>query len=172
MAKTMKNKKGIQLNQAVGAILVLTSIAVLLIVSLIIFTNLGVSNPQISVSINNETSFINNSGDFVNNATDCNFANVAIVRALNRTDQSSIASGNYTITSSGIIRNASAANYNNASITYSYTYGGQVCSSSGDMVTNFTKYPTLVGLIGTILLLGIVIGVLVLSFTIGNKNKP
>jgi hypothetical protein len=39
------------------------------------------------------------------------------------------------------------------------------------MVTQFGAYPALVGLVGTIIFLGIVIGVLVASFAFSSKGK-
>jgi hypothetical protein len=39
------------------------------------------------------------------------------------------------------------------------------------MITQFANYPTLVGLVGTIIFLGLVIGVLVASFVFGGKGR-
>jgi hypothetical protein len=60
----------------------------------------------------------------------------------------------------------------NFNASYSYSYLGN--SASGDAasksITSFLTYPTLIGLIGTIVLLGAVIGVLVISFS-GRTKK-
>jgi uncharacterized membrane protein len=44
-------------------------------------------------------------------------------------------------------------------------------NASGAMITQFGNYPTLVGLVGTIIFLGLVIGVLVASFVFGGKGR-
>lgn len=89
-----KQKRGIQLNQAFGAVLTLVLVAVLVIIAIYLFTQLG-------------TNF--DSGSAASNATNT-------------------------------------------------------------MITQFGSYPALVGLVGTIIFLGIVIGVLVASFVFGGKK--
>ncbi len=89
----MKNKKGIALNQAFGAVLTLVLVAVLVIIAIFLFVNLG-------------DTFTADSAE--KNATDV-------------------------------------------------------------MIAQFGTYPTLVGLVGTIIFLGLVIGVLVASFVFGGK---
>ncbi len=87
-------KKGIPLNQAFGAVLMLVLIGVLVIIAIFLFVNLG-------------DTFTANSAE--KNATDV-------------------------------------------------------------MITQFGNYPALVGLVGTIIFLGLVIGVLVASFVFGGKR--
>jgi len=50
--------------------------------------------------------------------------------------------------------------------------GGTTAASNatGVMITQFSTYPTLVGLVGTIIFLALVIGVLVASFAFGGKR--
>lgn len=90
-----KSKKGIQLNQAFGAILTLVLVAVLVIIAIYLFNALGAS----------------------------------------------------------------------------FTAGSSEKNATGVMITQFATYPALVGLVGTIIFLGIVIGVLVASFVFGGRNK-
>ena len=89
-----KQKKGIMLNQAFGAVLTLVLVAVLVIIAIFLFSTLG-------------STFTANSA--ADNATDT-------------------------------------------------------------MITKFGSYPTLVGLVGTIIFLALVIGVLVASFAFGGKK--
>lgn len=88
-------KRGIQLNEAFGAVLAVVLVAVLVIIALVLFEALG-------------TSFDTNS---------------------------------------------SAENATN------------------DMITQFGTYPALIGLVGTIIFLGLVIGVLVGSFVFGGRSS-
>lgn len=90
----MKQKKGIQLGQAFGAVLTVILIAVLVIIALYLFTSLGTN----------------------------------------------------------------------------FTAGTGAANATNVMITQFGNYPALVGLVGTIIFLGIVIGVLVASFAFGGRR--
>ena len=50
------------------------------------------------------------------------------------------------------------------SLGSTFTAGSAATNATNTMVTQFGNYPALVGLVGTIIFLGIVIGVLVASF--------
>ena len=89
------HKKGIQLNQAFGAVLMLVLIGVLVIVAIFLFDDLGST----------------------------------------------------------------------------FTADSAAANASDDMITQFSSYTTLVGLVGTIIFLGIVIGVLVTSFMFGRGGR-
>ena len=104
----LQSKKGIQLNQAFGAVLALVLVAVLVIVAVYLFSQLGQS---MCTSWNATTSTCNTAGQ--------------------------------------------TAAYNATQTT----------------IVQFGTYPALVGLVGTIIFLGIVIGVLVSSFVFGGRNS-
>lgn len=89
------NKKGIQLNQAFGAVLAVVLIAVLVIIAIFLFESLGDS----------------------------------------------------------------------------FTTDSAADNATTDMITQFATYPALVGLVGTIIFLGLVIGVLVASFLFGGRGS-
>ena len=48
--------------------------------------------------------------------------------------------------------------------------GSAELNATNTMITQFGTYPTLVGLVGTIIFLGLVIGVLVSSFVFGGRG--
>jgi hypothetical protein len=52
----------------------------------------------------------------------------------------------------------------------SFTANSAAANATSTMITQFGAYPALVGLVGTIIFLGIVIGVLVASFVFGGKK--
>lgn len=52
-----------------------------------------------------------------------------------------------------------------------FTAGTAASNATNTMITQFGTYPALVGLVGTIIFLGIVIGVLVASFTFGGRGR-
>lgn len=91
----LKQKKGLQLSESFGAVLTLVLLAVLLVVSIYMFTSLG----------------------------------------------------------------------------NTFTANTSAYNATQSMITQFGQYPTLIGLVGTIIFLGLVIGVLVSSFAFGGDNK-
>lgn len=52
-----------------------------------------------------------------------------------------------------------------------FTANSAAANASDDMITQFSSYTTLVGLVGTIIFLGIVIGVLVGSFVFNRSGR-
>ena len=56
------------------------------------------------------------------------------------------------------------------SLGNSFTASSSAANATTTMITQFSTYPALVGLVGTIIFLGIVIGVLVASFAFGGKR--
>ncbi len=167
----IKNKKGIQLNQAFGAILALVLVAVLVIVGIILFVSL-ISGPfanVASVTTIGESFTPSGAGVLVNNASRCSFGSFSLVTALNSSGFAILAS-NYTTTSAGLVTNLSELTNQSATpwtINYTYTWGSEACTASQAMITQFGTYPVLVGLVGTIIFLGIVLGVLMASFVFG-----
>lgn len=165
-------KKGIQLGQAFGAVLALVLIAILVIIAIYLFTSLGSSfTGTASGSVINETAaWVNGSGYTLKAATtNCSFASPSITTVTNWTTGAIIASGNYTLIGN-VLYNKTAMIWNDTYVSYSYTHGGQACVASEAMVTNFSGYPTLVGLVGTIIFLALVIGVLVSAFAFGGRR--
>ena len=172
----IQTKKGIALNQAFGAVLMLVLIGVLVIIAIFLFVTLGDTFTDIEESVINETgAYINTTGYTLGGATDCNFNTPVITALWNATSPILlIDAGNYTVSSGGILTNASTSDFSTGSfgmnVSYTYKQGGAACDATNVMVTQFGAYPALVGLIGTIIFLGIVIGVLVASFVFGRKS--
>ncbi len=52
-----------------------------------------------------------------------------------------------------------------------FTAGSAELNATNTMITQFGTYPVLVGLVGTIIFLGLVIGVLVASFVFGGRGS-
>lgn len=168
-------KKGIQLNEAFGAVLAVVLIAVLVIIAIFLFETLGSGFDSRSVTVTNETvSFINQTGYTVVNAGACNFNTFAVTNALNVTSgiNQVILAGNITATpATGFIINETTTEWSNVSLSYTYLWGGEACTATEDMVTQFGTYPALVGLVGTIVFLGLVIGILVTAFIFGGRKE-
>ena len=174
----MEFKKGIPLNQAFGAVLMLVLIGVLVIIAIFLFVTLGDSFTDVSASVTNETeAWINQSGYTLAAAGSINFNSPSISAIYNATNNGSgiynllIGSGNYTVSSVGVLSNITTTTWDNVSVSYSYLWGGEAGLATNTMVVQFGTFPVLVGLIGTIIFLGLVIGVLVASFAFGGRGK-
>ena len=168
----IKNKKGIQLNEAFVSILTVVLIAVLVIVSLVLFNSLGNTFDSAVV-----TSVVYETGGWVN-ATGYQFSEYApgrtlgTVTVIDTDDNSTISSDTYTINGTWYIFNATETTLTQVAFTYDYSIGTNSAeyNATQEMVTNFSTFPSLIGLIGTIIFLGIVIGVIVAYFI--PKNSP
>lgn len=176
----MEQKKSIQLSQAFGAVLTLVLVAVLVIVAIFIFVTLadtGIGSSNLVVT--NETgAFVNATGYKVDGSNGCGITALAITEVNNATNGTvgfpliGISSANFTFDSStGIITNATTFNFNSANVSYTFTQGSEACNASESMVTEFSNYTSLIGLVGTIIFLGLVIGVLVTAFAFGGRRE-
>lgn len=58
-----------------------------------------------------------------------------------------------------------------SNLNTTFSAGSAAQNATNTMITQFAGYPTLVGLVGTIIFLGLVIGVLVASFVFGGGKK-
>ena len=164
-------KKGIELNQAFGAVLAVVLVAVLVIIAIFLFTTLGDTFADKSATVTNESgAYINGTGYSLDNAGACNFNTPAITTIYNATNGVVITSGNYSVSSVGLLSNSTATNWADVNVTYTYNWGGEACEATVAMSTQFGTYPALIGLVGTIVFLGLVIGVLVASFVFGGRK--
>jgi len=171
----MKNKKGIQLSQAFGAVLTLVLVAVLIIVAIVIFVNLSSSFDGTStVVVTNQSAGWLNQTEYPLGISDvCGVAGLSVTNAWNFSSDTVIPVANlsvdtttFGVTSVDFYYNSTQVNY-----TYTYTWGSAACDASEEMTTEFANYTSLIGLVGTIIFLGLVIGVLVASFAFGGRKE-
>lgn len=166
----MKLKKSIQLSEAFTAVLMLVLVGVLVIIAIVLFSSLKTSFPLESSTIVNESVDMSSGPTAVSNATRCGFQNFAVTGAINASDGVAIPTSNFTTGSTtGVITNTSIEFLTEWNVSYDYRWRGDACIASDSMITQFATYPVLVGLVGTIIFLGLVIGVLVASFLFGRE---
>jgi hypothetical protein len=171
-------KKGIQLNQAFGAVLTLVLVAILIIVAIYLVASLQTSmrTPNTSGSAVNESVAIpTTAGVTLASASRVDGSCGAITSALNGTTDGNVAIGlgNFTQTGCTLVNTTDLSSYTSTiRISYPYTYSADTSASnaSGTIITQFATYPALIGLVGTIIFLALVIGVLVASFAFGGKR--
>ena len=175
----MEIKKGIQLSQAFGAVLTLVLVSILVIIAIVIFVQLVTSFTGTDTASPINESLTAWAAGTVNQtlagAATCGFGAVSPGSALvyNTTNNIIIAAGNYTVYSTGQIQNDTDDGFTNHAwqISYDYTWGSEACDASEDMTTEFGNYTSLIGLVGTIIFLGLVIGVLVASFAFAGRRE-
>ncbi len=165
-----ETKKGIPLQMAFSAVLVVLLIGVLVIVGIVLFQALTTTQLR-SVTVTNDAVVMTTGIGTLTNASNCGYQSASIVTVTNST-RNTLNSANYTFTSStGRIVNTSISGVATPwYINYTVSDGGSVCTGSNNMITQFSSYIVLIGLVGTIIFLGIVIGVLIASFAAG-KNR-
>jgi hypothetical protein len=173
-----KQKKGIQLNQAFGAVLTLVLVALLVIVAIYMVSSLQTNfrtantagsavNESVTPTATGTISATLSAGSLVDGS--CG----AITTVYNGTSGYVIDLANFTQTGCGVVNASSMANFNTTlKFNYPYTYSADTSASnaSGTIITQFATYPALVGLVGTIIFLALVIGVLVASFAFGGRR--
>lgn len=168
----MLKKKGIQLNQAFGAVLTLVLVAILIILAIVIYVSLGESFAgTATASVVNESGFNATDGGTLAGAAACQ-SNNFVVSSINN-ESEVIVAANYSVNSeTGVITNLTAeAQATLWNVTYSYDWGSAACTASEDMTSEFGNYTSLVGLVGTIIFLGLVIGILVTAFAFGGRRE-
>tara|TARA_R100001530_G_scaffold112862_2_gene79857 strand:+ start:15250 stop:15765 length:516 start_codon:yes stop_codon:yes gene_type:complete len=170
----MERKKGIQLNQAFGAVLTLVLVAVLVIIAIVIFVSLNTSFAGTSsLAAINESVTIVAGGVAVSDASLCSSGNFVVSEATNATGPSMVQGQDYAIGSTtGILTNLTM-NYSSGdwNVSYTGTWGSEACTASDNMTTEFGSYTSLIGLVGTIIFLGLVIGILVTAFAFGGRRE-
>jgi hypothetical protein len=172
MKKIISNKKAQSLGGLYGGILVIASIGILLALVMYILSSMG-STLQVqdtAGSVANETGYINATGYTLAKSTLDDFT-LGTVTAINATSNASIGSGNWTITN-GVITNATATVWNNAKITYAYTYSADTASSNATatMVDQFVDFLPWLGIILLVLAAGVVLFFIIRSFAGSNKG--
>lgn len=173
----IKAKKGIALAQAFGAVLTLVLVGVLVIIAIFLFATLQTSFASSDGSATNETldSVGNVTAVAFTNRAECNSGGFSVSACTNITSGDVIATANYTVDPSGTIIAVGDFAYNGQDINCTYTFTSAEsqtsCTATESMITQFATYPALVGLVGTIIFLGLVIGVLVASFVFGGRSS-
>ena len=174
----IQNKKGIQLNEAVGAVLTITIVTLLIIVAIVLFTNFNTSlDTDNTAAISTNESLAKPITGGITLAVGNNAKNgvCGAVTAINNGTTGNIVIQIANITQVGCkVYNTTENDFMSTTIryTYPYTYSTETSSSNASttMITQFSSYPALVGLVGTIIFLGLVIGVLVASFAFGSRG--
>jgi len=172
-------KRGIALNQAFGAVLTLVLVATLIVIAIYLFVTLSATfvDLESETTLNETIGPVTEVGVATANHTKCNFEDFTVLSVANATSGTVITTANYSADSAtgvlvytGEADNLEGFNNSNWNITYTYNWGGESCEAADEMVENFSDFPVLIGLVGTIIFLGLVIGILVAAFVFGGRK--
>ncbi|GAI03272.1 unnamed protein product [marine sediment metagenome] len=160
-----KNKRGMGIGDIYPVVLTIALVAILIAIVMFVLAEFG-------EQMTNESAAQNATGYSLTNASDCGFNTPAITAAWNVTVPASpvlLSSGNYTLTDAGVLTNASATNYPDVNVSYTYLYGGAPCEATEDIVQDFVDFIPWIGVILLVVAAAIVLGVLMRSFGSGGR---
>ncbi len=80
------------------------------------------SSDKSTFTVTNETGgFLNNSGFYLSRYNEPSFSSPTITNVINASNGLILASGNYSVSSTGLVRNASAVTFSTINISYTYS---------------------------------------------------
>lgn len=149
----------------IGGLIILV-IIILLIVSTLRDSNLMPDADSTTVTVTNESGWVNSTGYTLDGVGTRN-SGFTITEVWNVSSNTTISSGNYSVSTAGVVTNASDAEYNTAFISYTYSHQG--ISYENDAVSNITsnltegighvalQLSTILKIAAIVLLLGVIV---------------
>jgi hypothetical protein len=127
-----------------------------------------------TATFNNETASqaLLATGYTLTGASLCNGQGYSIVRVLNSTTGPAISSGNYSLSSTGILTNTTNT-FSTASwlVTYTSKYAGAECNITNSLNTTLSNNTSIAGIVLTIALVGIVLAILIGVFVMVGQRR-
>ncbi len=172
-------------NTIIAILFVACFLAVMLLAVAIIVNAVGTANTNLNgrtislATVTNETGFANSTGYTVSGATALNFSSPTLTALFNRTSGLPVVLANASISSLGVVTNATSIVWTNLSISYTYLYDTTstnayntvftaIITNTNGLVSNFFSLaPT----IGTIFAVVILIGGIVLLVVYVRRMK-
>jgi len=180
------DKKGISGSFVTALIFGITALIVSIIIALVIISSLNDSSLLTSTrpltAITNESFsgiaqgvWVNHTGYTLAGASASNLVSgsFVITKAWNQTAKTEFLIGNISVTAGGVIKNTSATNYPNATVSYTYLTESPEEITSGLMSANFTSgIDNVSAKIPTVLLVGAIVLILsILALLVGVWQK-
>ena len=160
------NKRGVfGLNSVQMFFAIIMSIALLGYVIIVVMGTLNDSNiltTKETITVTNESGYINQSGYTLSTVSQPGFINPSITTAVNMTNSSdTIIAANFTIDSTGLVRNATAISWNFVNLTYTYSRfnskgihtTGIVGNTSEGVVDFFTSINPVYSILGILVII-------------------
>lgn len=171
----MKGRKGqVGLNDAPSIVIIIGLTFLVMATLAFIALKYGESfTSDETATVSNETlTTVTETGELLTGRTACNFESLSVTLVKNATGGETISSGNYTVSTSGLISSKAGGKYNNSNwkVDYSYAYTGTACNVTNSLQTEISNNTSIAGIVLTISLVGIVLSVLVGVFVLA-RNK-
>ena len=157
----IKSKKG-QLGNLQGIIFALIIVGILLGAGFFILDEFLNQTDNVVASVTNESgAYINSTGYTLNDVSVIGFNSPTIVQIVNATDGDGtiIANGNYTLSSAGVLTNATATTWADVNVSYSYLKGSSAFTGVNQTITAMLVIPSLLGLVVLIAMVGIILAI-------------
>lgn len=166
------NKKAQTLGGVYSGILIIAAIGIMLALVMYILTSMGSSfqAQETAATVTNETgTFINATGDTLAGASAldaADFVITAVWASQHGAYNISVPTTNVTVSSTGVVTNATATTYALASVSYTYTYTADTTSSNATttIVEDFVDFLPWLGIILLVLAAGVVLFIVIRSF--------
>lgn len=183
--KQITEKKGLGMMELLTGFVIVAAILILIVMLIFVFGSItiGLESTAVSNSVTNESDnsgevvMLNNSGYTLRETSSTgNPRTYAISQVLgNMTDGIFyvIPSTNYSVTSAGVLRNATIipnqTQYDNVSVSYTYVNNSASQTAASDAQTNTTRAIPLIGILFIILAVATIITLLIVSL-LGRKK--
>jgi hypothetical protein len=166
--KMIKNKKAqMSIGDAPAIVLIVGLLFLTMATVAVISDKYGdaIEKDNTIVNVVNETGFINSTTYTLATVDGKRNYVATLTQIVNTTDGKVITAGNYTF-NNNVISNATAVNWNTVKITYTYSYSADTTASNltRDLNTELGNNSSIAGIILTISLVGIILGILVVVF--------
>jgi len=154
------------------AVLTIIIVGIVLGVGIYILNQVGSGVASDTITITNETiTLVDGAGNSVATASDCKARTFAATTLLNGSGGESISSGNYTLSTAGLLVASATSEYNNSATNISYTYTGTTRTASTDPCealstaeTGAGGFASWIAIIVVVLAAAIILGIVLSSF--------
>lgn len=163
----MKQRNGVLgLDTAKTVMITFLTLAVLGVSILLAMSSLSngvtdtIDSRTTSLSVTNETGAYINATGYTLDAVNASTSNYVLVSAFNATDDTEIGLGNITLSNEGVITNATATNWDDVLISYTYDYSyslNRVSSITGNVSSGLVTFFSSTGTIFSILIVVVII---------------
>ena len=157
----MKSKKG-QLGNIQGIVLSLIVVGILLGAGFFILDEFLNQTDNDAASVTNESgAYVNSTGYTLDAVSVTGFNAPVITQVVNATNGvgTILATGNYTLSSAGVLTNASETTWADVNVTYTYLRGSTPFIGVNQTITAMLTIPSLLGLIVLIAMVGIILAI-------------
>jgi hypothetical protein len=160
------NKKGIALTELLPAFVIVASVFLLIVLMVFVFGVFSESMENTATAntvINESGAYINSTGYQLASGVSGNPRTFSVTTVHNNSDGIIITSGNYTLSSTGLLTNATTTTWEDVNVSYTYNTDSSEITAAKDSQSNITRAIPLVGILFIILAIGALIAILVAS---------